>query len=613
MLSGARNCRRKGDPGLSYVTPRQREVKELFDEVGSQSEVARRLGVSAVTVRQKLIQFEYNSRLEAGEAVPDIPLYKLKKGRISSYRGGRPSSVQLMDDFANVHVLIPQGFDIDADDADADEEGENQVPTFVWQRHIEPRRIAPPERGVFRALLTAAQDGTELHDQFWRNLEAYAEAIGAELMVAGFTYNKSLFENHSKHEAYFAAELEPHMAGNRVQFGERLDFCGEMNTLPTAVNPLSGFHAYTEGRWGIFPHVKHALESIPRMKHQPYKATMTTGACTRPNYVPKKAGLKAEFHHVIGCAIVEMTPDGNVWARHITADETTGTFRDLDALVENGVVTRGHRVEAIQFGDVHHEKLDPEVARVTWGYDVAKGVVHKGWRKDSLVERLRPRHQFMHDLSDFAPRNHHNTKDHHFLFATMRNGVADVEVELRRCTAFLETTQRDWCKTVVVQSNHDNALTRWLKEGDFKCDQVNALFYLRTQTAYYEAIQEEGREPPIFERVLRGFAKRKLKGIDFIAEDDSYVIAGDIECSQHGHLGPNGSRGSAIGLSKMSPKMNIGHGHSPSVRDGLWMAGVCNLDMGYNKGPSSWAIAHLITHVDGARQLLFMCDGRFHA
>lgn len=42
--------------------------------------------------------------------------------------------------------------------------------------------------------------------------------------------------------------------------------------------------------------------------------------------------------------------------------------------------------------------------------------------------------------------------------------------------------------------------------------------------------------------------------------------------------------------------MNIGDGDSPQVREELWMAGVCNLEMGYNKAPSSWVSAHLVTH-----------------
>lgn len=599
------------DPAFTHITPRQREVKALFDEMGSQSAVARHLGLSTVTVREKLIQYERNRLRDEGARV--LTLEEMSQGRISTYKGGRPSSIKLMGELDNVHVIFPQTYDDESAD-DGDDEDE-VAPSFVWRRNIEPRRIPPPKSGVFRALLTGAQDATDIHEPFWRNLQAYATDLGAEVIVSGFTYNKALFTNQETAGNYWRPELEPHLFDNRVQFGDAMDFAGEMNTLPTAVTPLSGMHAYTGPRWGIFPHAKQALESIPRMKDAPYKATMTTGCCTLPNYVSKKAGLKAESWHTIGCVILEMLPDGRCWARHIEADPDTGTFRDLDVLVEDGLVSRGHRVEAIQAGDVHHEKLDPEVARATWGYDPKEGRVRRKWERDSLVGRLRPRHQFFHDLSDFAPRNHHNIKNHLWRLLARRLRCDDVEHELKRCALFLKATRRDDCTSVVIQSNHDNALTRWLDEADYREEdnERNVLFFLRTQHDYYKRTLDSGRKPHIFEDVLRGFVKDRLTGVHFITEDDSYVIAGGIECSQHGHLGPNGSRGSAVNLSRMSPKMNIGHGHAPAVRDGLWMAGACALDMGYNKGPSSWAVAHIITHVDGTRQLLFMNGGRFHA
>jgi hypothetical protein len=605
--------------GVSHITERQRQVKEMFDRLGSQSAVARELGVSTVTVREKLIQYQRNLQRDKGATV--LTLEAMSKGRICKDKRGRPSSIQLMDELENVHVLLPKSFDPQGDnDDEPGDEGEEQK-TYSWRRNIEPRVIPPPASGVARGIVLVGQDATNIHEGLWRNIAAFEADLRSrssyfERTSCGFTYNKSLFSDHSTNAAYFDPRLEADMLRNRLRLADAVDICGEMNTLPTKVNPLSGFHSYTEHRWGIFPHAKQHLESVARMKSAPYKANLTTGCVTLPNYVPKTAGLKAEYHHTLGFVIWEMTPDGHVWVRHITADPETGDFHDLDVKVSNGVVTRGHRVEAINYGDIHHEKLDPTVARATWGYDPEKGAINRTWAKNSLVERLKPKHQFFHDLSDFAPRNHHNVKDHLWRLIMARQRCDDVELELRRCSRFLQVTRRADCQSVVVQSNHDNALTRWLDNADFRLEEKdrNVLFFLRTSAAYYEQSLEAGRKVHIFEDVLRGFARDRLKDVIFICEDDSYVIAGDIECSQHGHLGPNGSRGGAIALSKMSPRMNIGHGHGPFARDGLWMAGVCNLDQGYNKGPSNWAIAHIVTHVDGSRQLMFMSpDGRFHA
>ena len=80
-----------------------------------------------------------------------------------------------------------------------------------------------------------------------------------------------------------------------------------------------------------------------------------------PNYVAKKAGQKAEMHHTIGCVIVECLPDGRFWVRTISADPETGAFRDLDRLVDEDGVHEGQSVATISYGEVHHEKVDPEV------------------------------------------------------------------------------------------------------------------------------------------------------------------------------------------------------------------------------------------------------------
>lgn len=231
----------------------------------------------------------------------------------------------------------------------------------------------------------------------------------------------------------------------------------------------------------------------------------------------------------------------------------------------------------------------------------------------SLLERLRPEHQFFHDVSDFAPRNHHNVSDPHFLAMTHFRKEASVERELRRVSKFLATTCRPWCQSVVVQSNHDNAFLKWLKTADVRQDPENAELYYRSQTLIYQGLRETGVAPPIFEVMLRDLAAdTPIDDVMFIDEQESYEVHG-IEHSQHGHLGSNGSRGSPLGLSKIAPKMTSGHTHSPCIRDGLFVSGVCQMTMGYNRGPTSWAIAHTIGHHDGSRQILFYEGGAFHA
>ena len=626
------------------TTARQQEVVSLYDSGLTQSQIARRLGVKPSTARKHIIAYRRNQLIAAGHDVPSVEA--MLYGRIAPGNRGLPSRPHLyLATSDGLEIDQPTAFDPTPSEGPGDDgegEGEEPTPRDVFRRgglQVERRRriIRWPHKGVLTLIVTSAQDGVAVHERFLRNLEAYRDWAGdrgsAELIVAGYTYNKGMSQSawdksdpvfldagalHAiddrdlRRIVFFDSRVESYWADHRIELDDRLDIAGEMNTIPTAVTPLSGLAAYTGPRWGVFPHAKQQLESIPRLPGERYKANLTTGSCTPPSYIARKAGLKAEPHHMLGAAIIECLPDGTTFCRTITADAETGDFYDLDRRVVGGVVTEGHRVSAIAYGDIHHEKIDPDVAAATWGYFPEHGTIVPSWAKESLFERLRPEHQFFHDLSDFAPRNHHNVADPFFMIATHWNGACNVAHELKRCAGFLEATRRDWCKSVVVQSNHDNAFARWLRDADWKRDPENAPFYLERASKVARHIADKGTEPPIFEITLREMSEDHLKGVAFVSEDDSFVVHG-VEHSQHGHLGPNGARGSALGLSRMAMPLTIGHGHAPAIRDGLFMSGACSLEMGYNKGPTGWAIAHTILHQDGARQMLFYDGDAFHA
>jgi hypothetical protein len=112
--------------------------------------------------------------------------------------------------------------------------------------------------------------------------------------------------------------------------------------------------------------------------------------------------------------------------------------------------------------------------------------------------------------------------------------------------------------------------------------------------------------------VLRDFSDHGLAGVRFVSEDDSFIICGDIECAMHGHLGANGARGNPRQFTKMGAKSNTGHTHSPWLGDGAAVAGVSGLlDMGYNKGLSSWDQSHIVTYPNGRRCIITMRNGHW--
>lgn len=463
---------------------------------------------------------------------------------------------------------------------------------------------APPPGQVRRYILTSAQNNTRVPDKLWENLLALKEYYSAELIVGTFTYNKSAYGpmavkkgtyTEEDKELWYDERLLPYIRDERVQLAEGLVWCGEMNILPTAIRPLSELHTYTGPESGIFPHAKIALKSVPTAKSEPAKFNYTTGACTMKNYIQKLAGLRAEFHHTYGALIVEVDTDGVWFVRQLNADSKWRIY-DLDIVVDAGAVQPDQAAEALVWGDVHVPRTDEDVAEAAWS-------------DGGILDQLRPRTQIIHDILDFHARNHHDLKDHVKMFQRHAAGLDSIWAELRLAAQFLNHVNRDWCSTVIVNSNHDRFLERWIVDTDFKRDPKNARLYLRATEAWYAAIEAKDERFLLLEWAL-GAAGLGTPA-KFLRRDESYLVK-DIEHGMHGDEGPHGARGSAITLSNLGRKLNMGHTHQAEIHDGVYVAGTfSSLDMDYNHGPQAWSHSFIVVYRNGKRAIVTIKGGRW--
>ena len=94
--------------------------------------------------------------------------------------------------------------------------------------------------------------------------------------------------------------------------------------------------------------------------------------------------------------------------------------------------------------------------------------------------------------------------------------------------------------------------------------------------------------------------------------DDSYRVLG-WELGMHGHIGANGSRGSANQFKLMNTKTITGHTHQPIKLDGHMSVGtMTHLRVGYNKGLSSWMQTNILIYPDGKAQHLHFVNGKYY-
>lgn len=470
---------------------------------------------------------------------------------------------------------------------------------------------ALPKRGRCKVyLVTCAQSNTLVHEGVWQNLTALAEHDGAEVLVASITYDtlsraaKAAKRKTAKEtgdgEEWWDERVVPYLCDRSVQIAPGLVWAGELNILPTAVNPISGLESYTGRDSTIIPHVKCAMASIASPKRAGTKFIYTTGTVTQRNYIEKKAGQKASFHHSYGGLIVEVLHDGTWFVRQLNAD-SEGTIYDLDRKSENGRVTGQHRIEALAWGDIHTRQLEPAMANLGWG-------------AGGMLDTLRPRRQFLHDVLDFRSANHHDRDDPWKSFDKHVGDASNVADEVQQAAEFLRLAARPWCDTVVVRSNHDEAMVRWLKEADHKQDPENALFHLEANCAAYRAYKarDEG-----FDAIEWAFRRAGApKAVKFLRRDEPSIVcpdaAGGIECGMHGDKGANGRRGALRDFARTGQKAVVGHSHSAGIMEGAYQVGVmAALDMGYNQGQSSWSHTNCVIYPNGKRALLTCWNGRW--
>lgn len=443
---------------------------------------------------------------------------------------------------------------------------------------------------VGRYVLTTAQNNTDVDRAFYDALRVYCDHMGARLLIAKTLYNKNAFlQNPEDTEGvYFDPLIVPYLVEGHISLGG-CDFISSAHVSPTAKHPLSGFEAITpNGVHCVIPATQIALKCVAALKGATVKRMFATGSITKRNMVLRKTGAVASTFFNVGALFVDTT-GGNFEARQLERMNGESGFYDEGKYFTGASVFTGHNPEVLQFGDIHAEKLTEE----------------NHCKMLELIRKYHPDNIMLHDVSDFSSRNHHNKKDPAFMFEQTHKGNT-VKGDIETVTRFIDSICGAFGGEVhIVESNHDLALLRWVKENDVTTDPVNAVTYLRCMLALYESIERGVSDFNLMEWAYQHLGNGENSPI-FHLTDESIQIAG-IEHGVHGHTGINGAKGSPVGFRTLGVPMNTGHTHTPAINGAVYTAGVAgSLEMGYNSGPSSWQLANIVTWANGQRQVIFM-------
>jgi hypothetical protein len=468
---------------------------------------------------------------------------------------------------------------------------EIQTPHTVLSRELRP--------GCGRYLVTAAQNGTPVHSAFWASLKTAAEYLQAEILVIPLRYKNptSHWSGSQRNAEWWAPEVRDYLWNVRHKFNRNLTLLADLKIQPTAETPLTGADAISHAASGIIGHTKVQLKCIATPSAAMAKILTTTGACTVENYTDSRAGRIGAFHHSLSALLVEVE-GSKFFLRHMHFDSKSGGCIDLDTWFGPGGLRNAPRPLALVMGDTHVDSICPKVKQITFG-------------KGGMLDALKPKHLIWHDLLDSYSCNPHHYGNPFNVIAKRSKNADNVRDEMNRAIEFIREHTPKNVTSVIVGSNHNDFLRRWIVNGDWKNDPVNAEFYLETALAMVRdtKLTEKGTEYP--DPFMYWAERAKLPNTLLLNDDDSFELGG-VELGMHGNLGPNGARGSRANLKRIGIRSIIGHSHTPGIDEGCYQAGTSTrLRLEYNKGPSSWLNAHVLLHADGKRQLLVIVDGKY--
>jgi len=442
-----------------------------------------------------------------------------------------------------------------------------------------------------RFIISWCQSETDINESFLTNIEAYAKHINASIHIIAGRYrnpislsaSKSLQNKEDILQNSWHERVLPYLDANRHKIHKHLCILSDLKIQPTASTPLSGINGLTGLESCIVGHPRVHLKSLPILDGYPHKLLLTTGSVSIENYTDTKVGKKGEFHHTLGFVVVELDGD-DFHVRQVTADEN-GSFYDLELFVDEGEVLEHNGAEHIVFGDLHLGETNEKAL----------------WTSFDMADKLKCNNIVLHDVFDSHSISHHERNQPFQLLKREEDGSDSLINELDNLANFFE--EYSSYNFTVVRSNHCEFLDRWLNDVDWRKSN-NKMAYLQLANLLSNSKSNKGVIPLFLDKV-------NIENAYCLGIDESFRVK-DWELGVHGHIGANGSRGSAIQYAQMNTKTVTGHTHSPIRLDGHLSVGtLTHLRVNYNKGLSSWLNSNVVIYPNGKAQHVHIVNNKY--
>jgi hypothetical protein len=428
-----------------------------------------------------------------------------------------------------------------------------------------------------RYIVSSVVEGAPICYAFLEALELFAKKQKAELVLL---WTKGVYiKDHFTPEQF--ARIKPYVA-TEFRFNTRL-LAKDFLLKPSQILPLTGLDKYGYEQESIIcAATKQFMVCVPRPVPKIPHTLHSTGTISIPNYSSTRIGSMAKQDNLLGALVIEVPDEKYFFIRQVQWIQ--GSFVDLGKRYTSTKVT-GATCCGMVLGDIHFTEEDVAALKTT--YD--------------QIHKLQPKALILHDLCSMQSINHHDKYNYlnKCLVPKEFNTLAKDFAYTKDQVLLLHQKFNKKSRIFVVASNHDDFITKWLNDGEFIKDTVNARFGAKL---FLKALDRKN--------LLEDYID--CPDITFFNRYSSMLIEG-WEVAEHGDKGANGARGSIRSYARTHGRTIIGHSHTPGIFEKIIQVGTLSrLQLPYTSGSSSWLHSNCVIYEGGHTQLLTFISNKWH-
>jgi hypothetical protein len=434
-------------------------------------------------------------------------------------------------------------------------------------------------------VITTAVMGKEINEPFVNSIRNYAKRNNALLLVLPCE------DVASRGKKASSIELSSELNDFKVVFKDTYinkNLClSAIKVSAKQINSLTGLDRLATSRNAsiIMASPKVFLKYVPNMHYDIPHAIMSTGAITNNNYdtekyMSKKVSVLAENDHTFGAVLVEVEDENIFHFRHVQASPYNSlTDMGLDYLPDGSVKNMESTVMVV--GDSHVGYHDEDLY----------------WTTLKTARDIGVSYMVLHDIFNGTSITHHDKGKGITRAIKAKENKLSLELEFKAIRNYLDNIEKHDIDIYIVESNHDQHLTRYLEEGRYITDPINYQTSLKLALAVFEK-----RNP--LQYAIENLLNHKSDRIHWLKEDESFNVYG-VELSIHGSKGSNGSRGSLQAFERGLGNCVTAHSHTACIiRNAFSVGTTSQMDMDYNRGLSNWTRTCCLIYNNGTKQLI---------